>query len=177
VRILKILMLFLCVGCGATKDALNLNKNTPDEFQVVTHRPLNVPPSFALVAPEPGAPRPQEVSATDMARQSLYAGVVDQRLAPDSLAFASAGEHILLDRTGGARATNAIRTAVNAETVKQDDVPLAKILDKKTAASVTVVDSAAEAERIKNAKDAGETLDGDETATTTQKNRFWDWLF
>ena len=53
----------ICVGlagCDSTKQALGMGKNPPDEFQVVTHAPLSMPPDFNLVPPKPGETRPQE---------------------------------------------------------------------------------------------------------------------
>ena len=40
-------------GCSAgMKKTLGLTRNSPDEFAVISHPPLQVPPSFALADPE-----------------------------------------------------------------------------------------------------------------------------
>ena len=43
----------------------------PDEFAVESRAPLTLPPEFDLRPPQPGAPRPQEVTAADKARRVI----------------------------------------------------------------------------------------------------------
>ena len=54
-------------GCESMREAIGLGKHPPDEFEVVTHPPLAMPPNDDLVPPTPGAPRPQEQSASQLA--------------------------------------------------------------------------------------------------------------
>ncbi|MSP47744.1 MAG: DUF3035 domain-containing protein [Alphaproteobacteria bacterium] len=64
--------LVLLGGCGdEMRKSFGLGKSAPDEFQVVRRAPLSLPPDFSLRPPQPGATRPQEVSATDQARSSI----------------------------------------------------------------------------------------------------------
>ena len=58
-------------GCESTRETFGLNKQAPDEFQVVSRAPLSLPPDFTMRVPEPGAPRPQTGSTTDQARRIL----------------------------------------------------------------------------------------------------------
>ncbi|RVQ67218.1 DUF3035 domain-containing protein [Croceicoccus ponticola] len=59
-------------GCGA---GLNIfNRDAPDEMAVSRQAPLAVPPDFALVPPTPGAPRPQEPTASQQALEALFGG-------------------------------------------------------------------------------------------------------
>src|SRR5690606_16964036 len=51
-----------------------LNRERPDEFAVQRQAPLVVPPDFALVPPEPGAPRPAEGTAAQQALEALFGG-------------------------------------------------------------------------------------------------------
>ena len=45
-------------GCGNdVRQALGMTKQSPDEFQVVAHAPLTLPPDYSLHPPQPGAPR------------------------------------------------------------------------------------------------------------------------
>ncbi len=39
-----------------------LNRARPDEFAVARQAPLVIPPDYSLSPPQPGAPRPQDVS-------------------------------------------------------------------------------------------------------------------
>jgi len=43
----------------------------PDEFAVESRAPLTIPPEYDLRPPQPGAPRPQEVSSADKARKVI----------------------------------------------------------------------------------------------------------
>ena len=43
----------------------------PDEFRIISHRPLMVPPEYALRPPAPGKPRPQELQPESAARTAL----------------------------------------------------------------------------------------------------------
>src|SRR5579871_3431973 len=62
----------LLAGCGeSTKRALGWEKETPDEFTVVTRAPLTQPPDYSLRPPTPGSVRPQEGSNIDQARKAL----------------------------------------------------------------------------------------------------------
>ena len=46
---------FLVSACGEIREDLGLGRNVPDEFAVVEHPPLSMPPDFSLRPPRPGA--------------------------------------------------------------------------------------------------------------------------
>jgi len=50
------------------------NRIRPDEFAVTRQAPLVVPPDFALMPPNPGAPRPQDVDSSKQALDALFGG-------------------------------------------------------------------------------------------------------
>ena len=79
-------------GCAGLGKALGDGKNPPDEFAIATKAPLVVPPDYSLTPPRPGEARPQEMSASDRARQVLLG---DTSAAPPSI-----GEQVLLQRSG-----------------------------------------------------------------------------
>src|SRR5438067_7754481 len=58
-------------GCGDFKKTIGLEPTLPDEFAVESRAPLTLPPDFDLRPPSPGAPRPQEKSADQQARQAI----------------------------------------------------------------------------------------------------------
>ena len=58
-------------GCGSTG---MFERDRPDEFAVSRQAPLVIPPDFALVPPNPGAPRPQENDASQQALDALFGG-------------------------------------------------------------------------------------------------------
>ena len=65
--------ILLLSGCNATKDALGLDRNSPDEHTVLEREPLTLPPNFyELPEPQPGAARPQETSPQDKAKTLVH---------------------------------------------------------------------------------------------------------
>lgn len=109
-------------SCSSVRSWMGADKApAPDEFRVVTRAPLSLPPDYGLVAPQPGAPRPQE---TDM-RQTARQIVVDRAGASAAQKQESAvlqgrdpGEAAILRRAGVAEADPNIRQVVNRESAK-----------------------------------------------------------
>jgi len=62
----------LLASCGAGGSLFN--RARPDEFAVTRQAPLVVPPDFALMPPNPGAPRPQDVDSSRQALDALFGG-------------------------------------------------------------------------------------------------------
>jgi len=94
-------------GCASTRNALGMNKVTPDEFRVVTKAPLVVPPDFALRPPAPGMPRPQELQPESAARTALLGAREGE--ARDE------GEKLLVAKAGADKADPLIRYVVDDE--------------------------------------------------------------
>ncbi len=61
----------LLPGCTDLRRAIGIDRVGPDEFAVESRAPLTIPPEFDLRPPQPGAPRPQEVTAADRARRVI----------------------------------------------------------------------------------------------------------
>lgn len=95
-------------GCGSLKDDLGLQKKAPDEFAVLRHAPLSLPPDFNLRPPKPGEVGEGRAGQRDQARSllvrerggaaaaqpapqpvsySFVAGRAEQGLAPDAAAL------------------------------------------------------------------------------------------
>lgn len=111
-------------GCTETRQAIGWEKNPPDEFRVMSRAPLSMPPDFGLRPPNPGAPRPQEGTTTDQARNAVTGGRTPPRTAGAGAAATgsvqrqarqSSGEQALLARAGGDRADPAIRSTIDRE--------------------------------------------------------------
>lgn len=94
-------------GCVSTRNALGMQKVTPDEFRVVTKAPLVVPPDFALRPPAPGMPRPQELQPESAARTALL-GAREGEARSD-------GEKLLVAKAGADKADPLIRYVVDDE--------------------------------------------------------------
>jgi|SRR5579883_1741479 hypothetical protein len=58
-------------GCSAFENLGGAKKVSPDEFKIVSHSPLTMPPNAELRPPRPGEPRPQETSPSDQAKEAL----------------------------------------------------------------------------------------------------------
>ena len=79
----------MLAGCGT---GLNIfNRERPDEMAVSRQAPLAVPPDFALTPPQPGAPRPQDSSASKQALEALFGGPAE-RSGVETSALIKAGE-------------------------------------------------------------------------------------
>jgi len=106
-------------GCDDTKRALGFEKRTPDEFRVVSRAPLDVPPEFGLRPPQPGAARPNEPTARDLARTAVFGG--EKQKPQTRIQGRSTAETALLRAAGAENADPAIRGIVNRETSQLAD--------------------------------------------------------
>jgi hypothetical protein len=78
---------------GGCNSGLLGSRERPDEFAVARQAPLVVPPDFALVPPQPGAPRPQDRGASNQALDALFGGTA-QRSASESATISAAGADV-----------------------------------------------------------------------------------
>ncbi len=143
-------------ACEKTREQFDFSKKAPDEFAVIKRAPLEMPSDFTMVTPTPGAPRPQEPSATALARGAL--------LGEDAVAnnnqeiVKSDGEAALLQKSGASNVPSNIRTVVDAETdeITRQDEPginkLKRMIGKDVEPPAKVVDPVAEIERLKQLK-------------------------
>ncbi len=171
--ILPVLGLSLMLtGCGSVTDALGLGRNPPDEFAVVDRPPLAVPPNFDLRPPKPGAPRPQAVNLQARAASTMYG--TDSKLgntasrdnsgallgAPSKTA--SGDEQTFLEALHADKPTPDIRDQIDrdaAQRISGNDHLIDDLLWwRKPQDAGVVVDSKAEAARIKEATDKGQPL-------------------
>ncbi len=172
------LLALTLAGCEGMKDQLGLNPTAPDEFAVVTKAPLVLPPDFSLRPPQPGAARPQELSARGSARAAL----MGRAGAPASGASLSRGEVALLSLAEADKADPLIRTVVNRETT-QLVVDSKSFTDRllfwqKPGVFGTVVDPAKEAQRLReNAAMGKPVTEGDTPSIKRRKKAPLEGLF
>lgn len=76
-------------GCGSK----GYDRARPDEFAVARQAPLVIPPDFALVPPQPGAPRPQDTGPSAQALDALFGGKAP-RSGTESSALTAAGRDL-----------------------------------------------------------------------------------
>ncbi|MFA7276225.1 MAG: DUF3035 domain-containing protein [Pseudobdellovibrionaceae bacterium] len=157
----------LLTGCEDVKDQLGLSRRTPDEFAVMERAPLEVPQDLSqLPQPNPGALRPQETPATQMAKSAVLGDGQVTALK------ASPAENALLQKTGAEQSSSAIRAVVNREAQEETEdnrSTVKKLLDIGSEhKAATVVDPEAEAKRIQDAKKKGEKVTGEGTPTVEE---------
>lgn len=192
-----LLALGLCTACnsGEVRETLGLNKDAPDEFRVVSRPPLSVPPEFHLRPPAPGeapigAPAAETVGrslvleddGSDMTTRILQKPSVETAVDPvNSGSLASTGEANLLSKAGTADADPTIRSQLHqdekeAPEVEEEVTPLESWMGVKP--SDPVVDPKAEAERIRENKDAGKPVnEGDVKTVDPKKDSVIDKIF
>lgn len=159
--------LAVLAGCSNAKQKLGLTHKAPDEFTVVKRAPLEMPPDYYLRPPQPGAERPQEASETDKSREYVFGETRHVNTADQS------ASDILLQQAGADSAHDNIRTIVDEETAQMPiaEKSVAKKLfgGKSDKPSASVVDPSAEAERIRQNKEAGAPVTEGNTPTITDE--------
>ncbi len=171
-------------GCGnSIREQLGLNKQSPDEFQVVAQAPLSLPPDFNLRPPEPGAPRPQEGTTRDQAAAAVFSGgltagggyITAGASDTSGSALQSAGEVALLQSAGANDIDPAIRAQIDAETaaqVERDKSVVDRLVFWRTQDPYgTVVDPQAEQQRLEDNAAAGKPVTEGETPTIQRRKR------
>jgi hypothetical protein len=163
-------------GCSNLRGWLGADKVAPDEFRVVTRAPLSLPPDYGLVAPQPGAPRPQETEVREAARQIVVdreGGRANQKPDIAALQGRAPAEAALLRHAGVAEVDPNIRATINRESSKlaQADNTLVNRLmfwRPKDEAGV-IVDADKEAKRLRENSALGRAATAGETPTITRK--------
>ena len=165
-------------GCSAFENLGGGKKVSPDEFKIVSHSPLTMPPNAELRPPRPGEPRPQEVTPADQAKEALsptLAGRVQDRVAGKQPATpGNASEQALVAKasSGAGGVDPNIRAVVNKDTktIADNDKSFidSLIFWQDPRPSGVVVDPTKEQQRIRDAQAAGQPASG---ATPTIKRR------
>ena len=149
-------------GCSAFENLGGGKKFSPDEFKIVSHSPLTMPPNAELRPPRPGEPRPQETSTADQAREALSPALAGRNVAPDAQVARSgdASEKALIAKASAGGVDPNIRATVNRDTRTLDDANKSFIdslifwQDKSPPG--TIVDPAKEQQRLRDAQAAGQ---------------------
>jgi len=154
-----------------------LTRDTPDEFAVTTRAPLSMPPNYNIRPPQPGAPRPQELSAQRAAEADLAPQAALNNPGSSSV---SPGEQALLNAAGPPAPAN-IRQRVNQDFAK--DTSGDSVTDKlmfwtpsKPGPGIAV-DPTKEAERLKANAALGQNADTGTTPIIQEHKSFWQRLF
>jgi hypothetical protein len=166
-------ILLLLAGCGdsSLSRTFGLVRDTPDEFTVVTRAPLSMPPDFALRPPQPGAPRPQELSD----RAQAEAALVPESIMGGARVGVTPGQAALVrDAGGGAPADIRQRVDQEARLNAGDDSFVDKVLYwRKTDSQKAVVDPALEAKRLQQNSALGQSPVTGDTPVIREKKTGW----
>jgi hypothetical protein len=165
-------------ACDDARRLLGKDKAPPDEFKIVSRAPLSLPPDYALRPPQPGAPRPQETSTGEAARNALLAGsgvTPAPRTPVDSAAPPSPGESALLAAAGASRSDPTIREVVDRESlqlVEADQTLLDKLIFwRKPDEPGTVVDPQRESQRLRENAAMGRPAGEGDTPSIKRRKR------
>lgn len=159
-------------GCSDVRRSIGLDRQSPDEFTVVSRAPLTLPPSMAnLPKPRPGAARPQDATPQQMAAGAVFGGSSRGAAKPVGN---SAGESALVAQAGSKGIDPNVRAKVDQETTQliiADKSWVDSILFWQTQEPpVSVVDPAKEQQRLREAQAQGKTPTGD-TVPTIERRR------
>lgn len=175
-------------GCGAFANIGGGKKVSPDEFKIVSHSPLTMPPNAELRPPRPGEPRPQEMTPSDQAKEALspaLAGRVQQRTAGGGTGGATSrgtgSEQSLVARAGQGGIDPNIRSRVNQDTRSINDSDKgfidSLIFWQEPLPAGTVVDPTKEQQRIRDAQAAGQPAAGSTPTITRRKRGILEGIF
>jgi hypothetical protein len=176
-------------GCGALENLGGGKKVSPDEFKIVSHSPLTMPPNAELRPPRPGEPRPQEVTPADQAKEALSPVLAGRNQARASGAgggapAAGGSEQALVAKAGqsaGSGIDPNIRSRVNQDTKTLNDN------DKSFVDSLifwqspqppgVIIDPTKEQQRLRDAQAAGQPASGNPPTITRRKRGLLEGVF
>jgi hypothetical protein len=165
-------------GCSAFENLGGGKKVSPDEFTIVSHSPLTMPPNAELRPPRPGEPRPQETSPSDQAKEALSPALANRTqqasgAAPATRAGDASEQSLVAKATAGGVDPN-IRATVNRDTrtiADQDNSFVNSLIfwhDKQPEG--TVVDPTKEQQRLRDSQASGQPSTGP-TPTIERRQR------
>ncbi|HVY12740.1 MAG TPA: DUF3035 domain-containing protein [Alphaproteobacteria bacterium] len=162
-------------GCSDTREVLGLNNTPPDEFAVVDHPPLSMPPDYDLHPPRPGEASVQAVMPSKQAAQALY-GADKMQLVQQQGVNALNGQNLspaeqaLVSSSGAVQADPRVRSQLDKDATQV--VANRKLIDAimfwkpDPQAPSTVVEPVAEHQRIEAAKKQNQPVNAGATPVT-----------
>jgi Protein of unknown function (DUF3035) len=173
---------------GSVQEALGMGKRSPDEFAVVSRAPLILPPDYGLRPPRPGESRPGVDTPSEQARASLVrpaqpapAGEADGASEVLAAAFdqpsatESQGEQALVAEATRTPSDPDIRHKIAADNVKlaqvEQDLFTRLVKWRQPSTLATVVDPAAETQRLRANASQGKPATEGESPVITQRRQ------
>tara|TARA_Y100001936_G_scaffold238598_1_gene270614 strand:+ start:229 stop:771 length:543 start_codon:yes stop_codon:yes gene_type:complete len=134
-------------ACGGDGPLGLGKKESPDEFAVVSHSPLAVPPDYSLRPPRPGAERPGERAVRDVAADELFGKTKNIAVEP------SAGEQAILTGANALNPDPNIREEIEKRfsIYEEDEEGFFQSIKfwEKESAEESIIDAGAEADRLR----------------------------
>jgi hypothetical protein len=151
-------------GCSAFENLGGGKKVSPDEFKIVSHSPLTMPPNAELRPPRPGEPRPQETSPTEQAKEALSPTLAGrgqaQAKARPTGAPGDASEQSLVAKASAGGVDPNIRSQVNTDTrvlAAKDNTFIDRLIFWQDAPPPGVIlDPEKEQQRLRDAQASGQ---------------------
>jgi hypothetical protein len=159
-------------GCGDTLSrTFGLTRDAPDEFSVTTQAPLAMPPDYSIRPPQPGAPRPQDVSDRVAAEQAL---IPQTTLTPETGQM-SPGQEALLAAAGPPAPANIRSEIAQDRSLNNPGESFADRLMfwRPPPQQGIVVDPTKEAQRLRQNAALGQSPETGETPIIQPKPRGW----
>lgn len=178
IRIVSVALIsvLLLSACDGAREAMGLDKQSPDEFAVVTRAPLSMPPDFGLRPPQPGAQRPQEAEVKDAARDLLTRSA-ESKIRTSRLDSVTQGEMALLRKAGATNPDPNIRRELDRESsiiAASDDSFVDSLLfwqEKQPPGAV--VDADKESRRLRENAALGDAPTKGRSPTIVRKPKGW----
>lgn len=165
-------------GCSEVRQAIGIEKSSPDEFEIRVRKPLSMPREYGLRAPAPGAKRPQAVESRDTARQIVLESDPNRRggaQARPQVRGVSQAEAALLAKVGGTTIDADIRRRVDRESdlIAENNKSFVDSIMfwKEKPPPGTVVDPGKEARRIQENAALGRKADEGKTPIIERKEK------
>jgi hypothetical protein len=169
-------------GCSAFESIGGGKKVSPDEFRIVSHSPLTMPPNAELRPPRPGEPRPQELTPAEQAKEALSPALAGRNQQPrvpgagtGTTTGATGSEQALVSKISQTGTIDPdIRSRVNQDTKTINDNSKGfvdnLIFWQDPVPAGVVLDPAKEQQRLRDAQASGQPAAG-ATPTITRRQR------
>lgn len=173
--------LIALAGCGEVRETVGLVNTPPDEFAVIDHPPLSMPPDFDLRPPRPGAQPVNSINPSTNAAKALYGDgkmetVKQQGVGSLQMQTLSPSEQAIIGQTASDRADPRIRSKLDKE-AGQQVVGNRRLLeaitfwkDPKKDEQGTAVDAVEEKARLDKARRDGQPVTTGATPAIEKNN-------